>query len=191
MVISSRLVEEDVLSSIMLSEHTVQVLETKLGPEEITRDIPNVSESALKNLDEGGIVVVGSKVKAGDILVGKIAPKGESELTAEERLLRAIFGEKARDVRDNSLRLPHGDYGTVIAVRILTREDNEDLRAGVLSKISVLVAQNRKIMVGDKLAGCHGNKGVISKIVPKEDMPIFPTAHRLTLSSLRPRSFPE
>ena len=174
MVISDRLVKEDVLSSIMISKHTVQVLETKLGPEEITRDIPNVSEKALRNLDENGIVVVGAEVKAGDILVGKIAPKGEAELTAEERLLRAIFGEKAREVRDNSLRVPHGESGTVIGVKILTREENEELPAGVLSEIHVLVAQKRKIMVGDKLAGRHGNKGVIAKIVPQEDMPYLP-----------------
>lgn len=170
-VISDRLVKEDVLSSIMVTKHTVQVLETKLGPEEITPDIPNVSEDALRNLDEDGVVVVGAEVKAGDILVGKIAPKGETELTAEERLLRAIFGEKAREVRDNSLRVPHGEYGTVIGVKILTKEDNKELRAGVLSEIQVLIAQNRKIMAGDKLAGRHGNKGVISEIVPVEDMP--------------------
>jgi len=171
MVISDRLVKEDLLSSIMISSYTVQVLETKLGPEEITRDIPNVSEEALRNLDERGIVVVGAEVKSGDILVGKIAPKGETELTAEERLLRAIFGEKAREVRDNSLRVPHGEYGTVIGVKILTREENKNLPAGVLSEIQILVARNKKIMVGDKLAGRHGNKGVISQIVPVEDMP--------------------
>ncbi len=173
-VISDRLVKDDVLSSIMISNHTVQILETKLGPEEITRDIPNVSEAALRNLDEEGIVVVGAEVKSGDILVGKIAPKGEAELTAEERLLRAIFGEKAREVRDNSLRVPHGESGTVIGIKILTREENEELPAGVLEEIHVLVAQNRKIMVGDKLAGRHGNKGVISRIVPVEDMPYLP-----------------
>lgn len=170
-VISERLVHEDVLTSIHINEHEVEVLETKLGPEEITRDIPNVSEESLRNLDEEGIVVVGSKVHAGDILVGKIAPKGETELTAEERLLRAIFGEKARDVRDNSLRMPHGEYGTVIGVEILTREENEELKPGVLKVIKVQVAQRRKIMIGDKLAGRHGNKGVIAKIVPVEDMP--------------------
>ena len=174
LVISDRLVKEDVLSSIMISEHRVQVLETKLGPEEITRDIPNVSEKALRNLDEEGIVVVGAEVRAGDILVGKIAPKGEAELTAEERLLRAIFGEKAREVRDNSLRVPHGESGTVVGIKILTREDNEELAVGVLKEIRVLVAENRKIMIGDKLAGRHGNKGVISKIVPVEDMPYLP-----------------
>jgi len=174
LVISDRLVKDDVLSSIMISNHTVQVLETKLGPEEITRDIPNVSEKALRNLDEEGTVVVGAEVDAGDILVGKIAPKGEAELTAEERLLRAIFGEKAREVRDNSLRVPHGESGTVIGIKILTREENEELPAGVLSETHILVAKNSKIMVGDKLAGRHGNKGVISKTVPVEDMPYLP-----------------
>lgn len=173
-VVSDRLVRQDVLSSIMVTKHTVQVLETKLGPEEITPDIPNVSEEALRNLDEGGVVVIGAEVRAGDILVGKIAPKGETELTAEERLLRAIFGEKAREVRDNSLRVPHGEHGTVIGVKILTKEENKELPAGVLSEIQVLMAQNRKIMVGDKLAGRHGNKGVISIITPEEDMPHLP-----------------
>jgi len=171
-ILSSRVVEEDVLTSIHISDYVVSVLETKLGPEEITRDIPNVSEEALRSLDEGGIVAVGSEVKAGDILVGKIAPKGESELSAEERLLRAIFGEKARDVRDNSLRVPHGEHGTVVSVRVLT-EESSDLAAGVIEEIHVMVAQRRKIMVGDKLAGRHGNKGVISEILPKEDMPFL------------------
>jgi len=173
-VISDRLVKKDTLSSIMISEHVVQVLETKLGPEEITRDIPNVSEKALRNLDEEGIVVIGAEAKSGDILVGKIAPKGEAELTAEERLLRAIFGEKAREVRDNSLRVPHGEAGTVIGVKTLTREENEELPAGVIKEIHALLAQNKKIMVGDKLAGRHGNKGVIAKIVRQEDMPYLP-----------------
>ncbi len=171
-ILSSRVVEEDVLTSIHISDYVVSVLETKLGPEEITRDIPNVSEEALRSLDEGGVVAVGSEVKAGDILVGKIAPKGESELSAEERLLRAIFGEKARDVRDNSLRVPHGEHGTVVAVRVLT-EESSDLAAGVIEEIHVMVAQRRKVMVGDKLAGRHGNKGVISEILPKEDMPFL------------------
>lgn len=170
LIISERLRRQDVLSSIHISEHTVRVLETKLGPEEVTRDIPNVSEESLKNLDEEGIVVIGAQVKSGDILVGKIAPKGETELSAEERLLRAIFGEKAREVRDVSLRMPHGEYGTVIGVKILNREETE-LPSGVLEEISVRVAQLRKIMVGDKLAGRHGNKGVISILVPEEDMP--------------------
>lgn len=170
-IISSKLLEQNNLSSILISEHIVQVLETKLGPEEITRDIPNVSEESLRNLDEDGIVVVGSEVKSGDILVGKIAPKGEAELSSEERLLHAIFGEKAREVRDNSLRVSHGERGTVIDVKIITKEDNENLPRGVLKEIRVLLAQNRKIMMGDKLAGRHGNKGVISIIAPKEDMP--------------------
>ncbi|MCG2686045.1 DNA-directed RNA polymerase subunit beta [Candidatus Parcubacteria bacterium] len=173
-VLSERLVREDILSSIHITDHSVQVLETKLGPEEVTCDIPNVSEGALRNLDESGVVTVGAKVKAGDILVGKIAPKGEQELSAEERLLRAIFGEKARDIRDNSLVLPHGEHGTVIGVRVLTKENNDELPTGVLSEIKVLVAQVRKIVVGDKLAGRHGNKGVVSIIVSQEDMPHLP-----------------
>jgi len=169
-IVSDRLRREDLLSSIHISEHGIQVLETKLGPEEVTRDIPNVSEEALRNLDESGIAVVGSKVQGGDILVGKIAPKGETELSAEERLLRAIFGEKAREVRDVSLRVPHGEWGTVVGIKILNKGE-ADLPEGVLQEISVRVAQVRKITVGDKLAGLHGNKGVISKIVPSEDMP--------------------
>ena len=173
-VISERLVKEDILSSIQISKHTVQVLETKLGPEDITRDIPNVSEESLRNLDETGIVYIGAHVKAGDILVGKIAPKGETELSAEERLLRAIFGEKSREVRDNSLRMPHGESGTVIGIEILDKKDNDELPAGVIREINVFVAQVRKIVVGDKLAGRHGNKGVISKVVPIEDMPLLP-----------------
>lgn len=174
LIISERLLKKDALSSIHISKHTVQVLETKLGPEEITRDIPNVSEESLRNLDENGIVYVGAQVKAGDILVGKIAPKGETELSAEERLLRAIFGEKAREVRDNSLRVPHGEYGTVIGIKVLDKSAGDELPAGVIKEISTFVAQIRKITVGDKLAGRHGNKGVISKIVPVEDMPYMP-----------------
>lgn len=169
-VISERLRREDLLSSIHVSEHSVQVLETRLGPEEVTRDIPNVSEDALRNLDERGIAAIGSEVKGGDILVGKIAPKGEAEPSAEERLLRAVFGEKAREVRDVSLRVPHGEWGTVVGVKILNRAETE-LPEGVLQEIYVRVAQIRKITVGDKLAGRHGNKGVISKIVPAEDLP--------------------
>ncbi|OGC48717.1 DNA-directed RNA polymerase subunit beta, partial [candidate division WWE3 bacterium RBG_16_37_10] len=170
-VISDRLVRDDVLTSVHVSDYCVSVLETKLGPEEITRDIPNVSEDALRNLDETGIVAIGSKVKSGDILVGKIAPKGELDLSAEERLLRAIFGEKAKDVRDNSLNMPHGEHGVVIGVKKVTRKENEELPAGVLEEITVYVAQLKKIEVGDKLAGRHGNKGVISAIVPVIDMP--------------------
>ena len=170
-VISDRLVKEDVLSSIHIEKHESSVVETKLGPEETTRDIPNVSEEDMANLDEDGIVVVGSDVVPGDILVGKIAPKGETELTAEERLLRAIFGEQAREVRDTSLRMPHGEKGTVISVQILDRKKGDELEPGTLRKIIIEVAQFRHVVVGDKLAGRHGNKGVISKILPQADMP--------------------
>lgn len=170
-VISDRLVKDDSLTSIHIEEYETSVVETKLGPEETTRDIPNVSEEDLANLDESGVVVVGAEVGPNDILVGKIAPKGETELTAEERLLRTIFGEKAREVRDTSLRMPHGEKGTVIEVKILSREAGDELEHGALSKIFVKVAQMRKVVVGDKLAGRHGNKGVISKIIPSADMP--------------------
>jgi len=170
-VISDRLVKEDTLSSIHIEKHEASVVETKLGPEETTRDIPNVSEEDLANLDEDGIIVVGSDVVPGDILVGKIAPKGETELTAEERLLRAIFGEQAREVRDTSLRMPHGERGTVISVQILDRKKGDELEPGTLRKIIIEVAQFRHVVVGDKLAGRHGNKGVISKILPQSDMP--------------------
>lgn len=170
-IISERLSKQDVLSSIHIEEYETSVVETKLGPEETTRDIPNVSEEDLRNLDENGIVVVGAEVGPNDILVGKIAPKGETELSAEERLLRAIFGEKAREVRDTSLRMAHGEKGTVIDVKILSREEGDELEHGAISKIYVKVAQLRKVVVGDKLAGRHGNKGVISKIVPIADMP--------------------
>ncbi|OGH03012.1 MAG: DNA-directed RNA polymerase subunit beta [Candidatus Levybacteria bacterium RIFCSPHIGHO2_01_FULL_37_17] len=170
-VISDRLVKEDTLSSIHIEKHEAAVVETKLGPEETTRDIPNVSEEDLANLDEDGIVVVGSEVEPGDILVGKIAPKGETELSAEERLLRAIFGEQAREVRDTSLRIPHGERGTVISVQILDRKKGDELEPGTLRKIIVEVAQLRHVVIGDKLAGRHGNKGVISKILPEVDMP--------------------
>ncbi len=170
-IISDRLVKEDLLTSIHINEYEALVMDTKLGPEELTRDIPNVGEGDLKNLAEDGIVVTGSEVGPNDILVGKIAPKGETELTAEERLLRAIFGEKAREVRDTSLRMPHGELGTVIDVKILKREDGDELDPGVNQKVMVRVAQLRKVTVGDKLAGRHGNKGVISKIVPVADMP--------------------
>ena len=172
-IISDRLVKEDILTSIMINEYEAQIMDTKLGPEELTRDIPNVGETELANLSEEGIVVVGSLVGPNDILVGKIAPKGETELTAEERLLRAIFGEKAREVRDTSLRVPHGEGGTVIEVKIFDREKGDELDPGVIKKVVVQVAQMRKIVVGDKLAGRHGNKGVISKIVPEADMPYF------------------
>ncbi len=170
-VISSRLLEEDLLSSIHINEYVADVMDTKLGQEELTSDIPNVAEPDLRNLSPDGVVVIGSNVSPNDIIVGKIAPKGETELTAEERLLRAIFGEKAREVRDTSLRMPHGEQGTVISVQILDREQGDELDAGVIRQIRVKVAQLRRITVGDKLAGRHGNKGVISKIVPKADMP--------------------
>jgi DNA-directed RNA polymerase subunit beta len=170
-VISDRLVKEDQLSSIHIEKYEAAVVETKLGPEETTRDIPNVSEEDLANLDEDGVVVIGSEVAPGDILVGKIAPKGETELSAEERLLRAIFGEQAREVRDTSLRMPHGEKGTVINVQILDRKKGDELEPGCLRKIIVEVAQLRHVVIGDKLAGRHGNKGVISKILPTVDMP--------------------
>ncbi len=170
-VISDRLVKDDVLSSIHIEKYEASVVETKLGPEETTRDIPNVSEEDLANLDEDGIIVMGSEVSPGDILVGKIAPKGETELTAEERLLRAIFGEQAREVRDTSLRMPHGERGTVISVQVLERKSGDELEPGTIKKVVVEVAQFRHVVVGDKLAGRHGNKGVISKILPISDMP--------------------
>ncbi len=170
-VISDRLVKDDVLSSVHIEKYEATVVDTKLGPEETTRDIPNVAEDELANLDEEGIVVIGSEVGPGDILIGKIAPKGETELTAEERLLRAIFGEKAREVRDTSLRMPHGERGTVISVQVLDRAKGDELEPGALKRMIVEVAQLRHVVVGDKLAGRHGNKGVISKIVPQSDMP--------------------
>lgn len=170
-VASDRVVKEDLLSSISINEHVCDVMDTKLGAEELTRDIPNVSDIDLKNLGQDGIIAIGSVVGPNDILVGKIAPKGETELTAEERLLRAIFGEKAREVRDTSLRVPHGEQGTVISVQVLDRDAGDDLDAGVLKQIKIRVAQLRKITVGDKVAGRHGNKGVISKIVSSADMP--------------------
>lgn len=170
-VISDRLVKEDVLTSIQIGEHRAKLMDTRLGPEELTNDIPNVSEAYLSNLNVDGIIRIGSKVNSGDILVGKIAPKGETELSPEERLLRAIFGEKSREVRDTSLRLPHGEAGTVIDVRILDRETGDELDPGTMKEVIVKVAQIRKIKVGDKLAGRHGNKGVISKVIPQEDMP--------------------
>ena len=170
-VISDKVVHEDLLTSIHINEHDANVMDTKLGAEELTRDIPNVGEADLANLSEDGVVAIGSEVTSNDILVGKIAPKGETELTPEERLLRAIFGEKAREVRDTSLRMPHGQSGTVIDVKILSREEGDELDPGVIKKVIVRVAQIRKITVGDKLAGRHGNKGVISRVVPQADMP--------------------
>lgn len=173
-LISERLVKEDVYTSIHIEEYEAEARDTKLGPEEITRDIPNTGEEALKDLDERGIVRIGAEVRANDILVGKVTPKGETELTAEERLLRAIFGEKAREVRDTSLRVPHGEGGIVVDVKIFTRENGDELPPGVNELVRVYVAQKRKISVGDKMAGRHGNKGVISKILPEEDMPFLP-----------------
>lgn len=172
-ILSQRVVQEDVLSSIHIEEHEVDARDTKLGPEEITRDIPNVSEDTLAELDERGIIRIGAEVRDGDILVGKVTPKGETELTPEERLLRAIFGEKAREVRDTSLKVPHGETGTVIGVRVFSREDGDELPPGVNELVRVYVAQKRKIADGDKLAGRHGNKGVIAKILPVEDMPFL------------------
>ncbi|GDX62343.1 DNA-directed RNA polymerase subunit beta [Candidatus Levyibacteriota bacterium] len=170
-VISDRLVREDILSSIHIEKYEAAVVETKLGPEETTRDIPNVAEEDLSSLDEEGIIVVGSEISPGDILVGKIAPKGETELTAEERLLRAIFGEQSREVRDTSLRMPHGERGTIISVQILDRKKGDEMEPGTMRKIIIEAAQFRHVVVGDKLAGRHGNKGVISKILPESDMP--------------------
>ena len=165
-VLSDRLVREDLFTSIHIEKHELESRDTKLGPEEITRDIPNVGEESLKDLDEDGIVYIGAEVQPGDILVGKITPKGETELTAEERLLRAIFGEKAREVKDSSLRLPHGERGKVVDVREFSREKGDELLPGVNRLIRVCVAAKRKISVGDKMAGRHGNKGVVAKILP-------------------------
>ena len=173
-LISERLVKDDVYTSIHIEEYNCECRDTKLGPEEITRDIPNVGDDVLKDLDEDGIIRIGAEVKPGDILVGKVTPKGETELTAEERLLRAIFGEKSREVRDTSLKLPHGEAGTVVDVKIFTRENSEELGPGVNQVIRVYIATKRKISVGDKMSGRHGNKGVISRILPEEDMPFLP-----------------
>src|SRR5215470_13571848 len=170
-LISERIVREDLFTSIHIEKHEVEARDTKLGPEEITRDIPNVGEEGLRNLDERGIIRIGADVGPNDILVGKITPKGEKELSPEEKLLRAIFGEKAREVKDSSLRLPHGEKGKVVDVKIFTREEHRDLPAGVDQLVRVSVAQKRKLTQGDKMAGRHGNKGVISKVVPIEDMP--------------------
>jgi DNA-directed RNA polymerase subunit beta len=170
-ILSERLVKDDVLTSIHIKEHEIDARDTKLGPEEITRDIPNLSEEILADLDERGIIRIGAEVGPGDVLVGKVTPKGETELTPEERLLRAIFGEKAREVRDTSMKVPHGEVGKVIDVKVFNRDDAHELPPGVNQLVRVYVAQKRKISVGDKLAGRHGNKGVISKILPVEDMP--------------------
>jgi DNA-directed RNA polymerase subunit beta len=173
-LISEKLVKEDVFTSIHIEEYEAEARDTKLGPEEITRDIPNVSEDALRDLDDRGIIRIGAEVRSGDILVGKVTPKGETELTAEERLLRAIFGEKAREVRDTSLRVPHGESGIIVDVKVFTRENGDELSPGVNQLVRVYIAQKRKISVGDKMAGRHGNKGVISRILPEEDMPFLP-----------------
>jgi DNA-directed RNA polymerase subunit beta len=172
-ILSQRLVQDDVLTSIHIDEHEIDARDTKLGAEEITRDLPNVSEEVLADLDERGIIRIGADVTPGDILVGKVTPKGETELTPEERLLRAIFGEKAREVRDTSLKVPHGESGKVIGVRVFSREDGDELPPGVNELVRVYIAQKRKISNGDKLAGRHGNKGVIAKILPVEDMPFL------------------
>jgi len=173
-LINEKLVKEDVFTSIHIEEYDCECRDTKLGPEEITRDIPNIGDDSLKDLDENGIIRIGAEVRPGDILVGKVTPKGETELTAEERLLRAIFGEKAREVRDTSLRVPHGEAGTIVDVKIFTRENSDELGPGVNQVIRCYIATKRKISVGDKMAGRHGNKGVISRVLPEEDMPFMP-----------------
>jgi len=173
-IISERLLQDDRYTSIHIEDFSVDIRDTKLGPEVVTRDIPNIGEERLKNLDDTGIITIGAEVSSGDILVGKISPKGEGDLTPEERLLRAIFGEKSKDVKDTSLYLPHGEHGKVVDIKIFSREQGDKLSAGVIQQIQVSVAQLRKISVGDKLAGRHGNKGVISKIAALEDMPYLP-----------------
>ena len=173
-LLSEKLVKEDVYTSVHIEEYESEARDTKLGPEEITRDIPNVGEDSLKNLDERGIIRIGAEIRAGDILVGKVTPKGVTELTAEERLLHAIFGEKAREVRDTSLRVPHGTDGIVVDVKVFTRENGDELPPGVNQLVRVYIAQKRKISQGDKMAGRHGNKGVIARILPEEDMPFLP-----------------
>ena len=174
MLISEQLVRDDVFTSIHIEEYECEARDTKLGPEEITRDIPNVGDDALRDIDEKGIIRIGAEVRSGDILVGKVTPKGETELTAEERLLRAIFGEKAREVRDTSLRVPHGETGIIVDVKVFTRENGDELSPGVNQLVRCYIAQKRKISVGDKMAGSHGNKGVISRVLPEEDMPFLP-----------------
>ena len=180
-LLSERLVQDDVYTSIHIEEYEAEARDTKLGPEEITRDIPGVGDDALKNLDERGIIRIGAEVRAGDILVGKVTPKGETELTAEERLLRAIFGEKAREVRDTSLKVPHGEYGIVVDAKVFTRENGDELSPGVNQAVRIYIAQKRKISVGDKMAGRHGNKGVVSRVLPVEDMPFLPNGRPLDI----------
>ena len=180
-LLSERLVQDDVYTSIHIEEYEAEARDTKLGPEEITRDIPGVGDDALKNLDERGIIRVGAEVRAGDILVGKVTPKGETELTAEERLLRAIFGEKAREVRDTSLKVPHGEYGIVVDAKVFTRENGDEMSPGVNQSVRIYIAQKRKVSVGDKMAGRHGNKGVVSRVLPVEDMPFLPNGRPLDI----------
>ncbi len=180
-LLSERLIQEDVYTSIHIEEYEAEARDTKLGPEEITRDVPGVGEEALKDLDDRGIIRIGAEVRAGDVLVGKVTPKGETELTAEERLLRAIFGEKAREVRDTSLKVPHGEYGIVVDAKVFTRENGDELSPGVNQAVVIYIAQKRKISVGDKMAGRHGNKGVVSRILPVEDMPYLPNGRALDI----------
>ncbi len=180
-LLSERLVQDDVYTSVHIEEYEAEARDTKLGPEEITRDVPGVNPEALKDLDERGIIRIGAEVRAGDILVGKVTPKGETELTAEERLLRAIFGEKAREVRDTSLKVPHGEYGIVVDAKVFTRENGDELSPGVNQAVRIYIAQKRKISVGDKMAGRHGNKGVVSRILPVEDMPFLPNGRPLDI----------
>ena len=180
-LLSERLVQDDVYTSIHIEEYEAEARDTKLGPEEITRDVPGVGDDALKDLDERGIIRIGAEVRAGDILVGKVTPKGETELTAEERLLRAIFGEKAREVRDTSLKVPHGEYGIVVDAKVFTRENGDELSPGVNQAVRIYIAQKRKISVGDKMAGRHGNKGVVSRVLPVEDMPFLPNGRPLDI----------
>ena len=180
-LLSERLVQDDVYTSVHIEEYEAEARDTKLGPEEITRDVPGVGDDALKDLDERGIIRIGAEVRAGDILVGKVTPKGETELTAEERLLRAIFGEKAREVRDTSLKVPHGEYGIVVEAKVFTRENGDELSPGVNQAVRIYIAQKRKISVGDKMAGRHGNKGVVSRVLPVEDMPFLPNGRPLDI----------
>ena len=180
-LLSERLVMDDVYTSIHIEEYEAEARDTKLGPEEITRDVPGVGDEALKDLDDRGIIRVGAEVRAGDILVGKVTPKGETELTAEERLLRAIFGEKAREVRDTSLKVPHGEYGIIVDAKVFTRENGDELSPGVNQAVRIYIAQKRKISVGDKMAGRHGNKGVVSRVLPVEDMPYLPNGRPLDI----------
>ena len=180
-LLSERLVQDDVYTSVHIEEYEAEARDTKLGPEEITRDVPGVGDDALKDLDERGIIRIGAEVRAGDILVGKVTPKGETELTAEERLLRAIFGEKAREVRDTSLKVPHGEYGSVVEAKVFTRENGDELAPGVNQAVRIYIAQKRKISVGDKMAGRHGNKGVVSRVLPVEDMPFLPNGRPLDI----------